>query len=270
MAEVAEVLDRGARCVLGFAGRRGPILSPMAYWYDGAALWMSTPAVSVKAKTLRARSECAVYVPPVDGTATGAVLTGTARVFGLHDPIGLATHGPVVSAAMTMLATRNAGTILGYVQDVTAVPARFRPRNRVVVRIGIGDGRPVRVPSPAAGIAPGLPLAVDPTVRRALAGQRSVVLAAEQPGGRLWIGPAVWGAGFSLALPAGEVLAPGSPAAVHLGTDPHNRPTAVVGLSLFGDIADERLRPTRATWWEGFDLTTVELPAAAPSLALPD
>ena len=269
MAGSAEVFERSSRCVLAFAGRRGPVLSPLAFWSDGASLWMSTPAVSVKARALRQRPECAVYVPPPDGEGRGAVVTGRARVFGLHDPVGLAVHGAVVSTAMSMLAARNAGTLLGYVQDAGAVPSRFRPRNRVAVRITMDDVRPVATPSVGAGIAPALPTVISPNVRRALSGHRAVTLAAEHPDGRLWIGPAVWGAGFSLDLPPGAPST-GATAAVHVGTDPRNRPTAVMGLSLFGEVEAGRLLPTRATWWEGFDLTTVELAAAPASITLPD
>lgn len=269
MADVTEVFDRATRCVLGFAGRRGPLIAPMAFWFDGASLWMSTPAASVKAKALRRRPQCAVHVPPPGGGGAGVVASGHARVFGLHDPLGLTVHGPVVSAAMAALAARNTGTILGYVQDARQVPVRFRPRNRVVVRIALDEIRTVAAPPPASGIAPALPPVISPSVRRALAGYRAVSLAVSRPRGGIGVGPAVWGAGFSLQLPTGEPDVSG-PAAVYLGTDPGQRPTAVVGLSLVGEIRDGRLCAHRSTWWEGFELTTVDLPVAASSITLPD
>lgn len=268
MVDVDEVFDRSSRCVLGFAGRRGPLIAPMAFWFDGASLWMSTPAASVKARALRRRPQCGVYVPsPGDGA--GVVARGTARVFGLHDPVGLIVHGGVISAAMAALAARNTGTILGYVQDARHVPARFRPRNRVVVRVALDDLRPVPPPPPAIGIAPALPLVVSPAVRRALAGQRLVSLASAAPGGEVTVRPATWGGGFALQLPPGEPAVAGQ-AAAYLGTDPGNRPTAVMGLSLIGEVEDGRLHARRATWWEGFALTTVDLPSAAATLTLPD
>lgn len=269
MANFDEVLDRSTRCVLGFSGRRGPLIAPMAYWFDGAALWMSTPAASVKAKALRRRPQCGVYVPRPGGNGAGVVARGTARVFGLHDPVGLTVHGGVISAAMAALAARNTGTILGYVQDARHVPARFRPRNRVVVRVALDDLRVVAAPPPGTGVAPALPLVVAPAVRRALAGQRLVSLAAAQPTGAVTVGPATWGGGFALQLPPGEPPVTGT-AAAYLGTDPGNRPTAVMGVSLTGDVEDGRLRARRATWWEGFALTTVDLPTATATLTLPD
>lgn len=269
MVEVAEVLGRAARCVLGFSGRRGPLIAPMAFWFDGAAMWMSTPAASVKARALRRRPDCAVYVP-APGGGGGVVAGGEARIFGLHDPLGLTVHGPVISAAMAALAARNTGTILGYVQDARHVPARFRPRNRVVVRMALHDIRTVAVPPPSPGIAPGLPLVVAPAVRRALAGRRDVVLARAHPNGEISVGPATWSGGFALQVPAGERLPDRTPAAVHLGTDPASRPTAVLGVTLVGDVDQGRLHARRTTWWEGFTLTTVDLPQAAPALVLPE
>lgn len=269
MPDLPDVFERAQRCVLGFAGRRGPLVAPMAFWADGSSLWMSTPAASVKARALRARPEVSVYVPPAGGSP-GAVALGRARVFGLHDPLGLAVHGPVVSAAMTALAATNAGTILGYVQDARHVPVRFRPRNRVAVRIRIDDVTPVSQPESAGGIAPALPSVVDPTVRRALAGLRDVALARQEPDGRVRVGPAAWGAGLALQLPPGESVADGTPAAVHLGTDPRHRPTLVVGLSLVGEVNGGALQARRATWWQGFTLTTVDLPENRPSITLPD
>jgi hypothetical protein len=270
MVAVPEVLERSSRCVLGFSGRRGPLIAPMAFWFDGSSLWMSTPAASVKAKALRRRPSCAVYVAQPEGDGAGAVATGTARVFGLHDPLGVAVHGPVVSTAMAALAARNTGTILGYIQDARHVPARFRPRNRVAVRITLDGIRPVAAPVPGSGVAPALPLAVSPAVRRALAGRRTVALATLAPGGGVRVGPVTWGAGFALTVAPGEVAPDAGPAIVHLGADPSTRPTAVLGMSLGGDLRDGRLEPRRATWWEGFDLTTVDLPATASTLTLPD
>ena len=241
----------------------------MAFWSDGASLWMSTPAVSVKARALRRRPQCSIYVAPPDGATDGMLLAGRVRIYGLHDPLGLAVHGAVVSTAMTALAARNAGTLLGYAQDATAVPSRFRPHNRVAVRFAIDDVRPVRLPEAAPAVAPALPAVIPASVRRAVTGQRHVVLATGVASGTVAVTPAVWGAGFSLHLPAGDSLPSGGPATVYAGTDPRGRPTQVVGLSLAGEVDGERLRPQRATWWEGFELRTVDLPARQ-SVILPD
>ena len=269
MADPHDVLYSSSRCVLAFSGKRGPLLSPMAFWFDGSSLWMSTPAVSVKASALRRRPQASVYVPAAGDVGEGTLLAGRARIYGLHDPLGLAVHGAVVSGAMAALAARNAGTILGYVQDARLVPARFRPRNRVAVRFAIDEARPVRPPEIGPSVAPALPTVIPGDVRRAITGERRVVLATGLPSGTVSITPAVWGAGFSMQLPAGETLPEDGPAAVYVGTDPRRRPTQVIGLSMVGEVDGQRLQPRRATFWEGFDLTTVDLPRTS-SVVLPD
>jgi hypothetical protein len=269
--DLPDVLDRAGRCVLAFSGRRGPVLSPMAFWSDGASVWMATPAQSVKAAALRERPHCALHVPAPDGLGDDAVLTGHARVFGLHDPVGLALHGPMVSAAMAALASRNTGTILGYVQDVRNVPQRFRPHNRVAVRVRIQSSRTVGQSPPGPGVSPALPTVVAPEIRRALAGRRRVTVATQEVDGSVHTGPAVWGAGYHLEPVGGLALHDGVHAAVHVGADPEGRPTDVVGLTLFGALRDGRLEPTRATWWDGFKLRTADLPPQArSSVVLPD
>ena len=270
MTDAEEILDRATRCVLAFSGKRGPVVAPMAYWADGSALWMSTPAASVKAAAMRRRPNCSVYVAPVDGIGPGVVLAGRVRIYGLHDPLGLAVHGAVVSAAMTALATRNAGTILGYVQDARHVPQRFRPRNRVAVRFSIDEMRTVDAPEPGPGVAPPLPTVVSPAVRRALSGRRHVVVGTGAPSGTVAITPAVWASGYRLDVPAGDPLPEQGTAAVYLGDDPQGRPTKVAGLLLSGELSGGRLQPNRATWWEGFDLTTVDIKTATSSVIIPE
>jgi hypothetical protein len=269
--DLPDVLDRAARCVLAFSGRRGPVLSPMAFWADGASLWMATPARSVKAAALRERPECAVHVPAPGGMGDDVVLTGHARLFGAHDPVGLALHGPMISAAMAALASRNTGTILGYVQDVRNVPQRFRPHHRVVVRIRVQSWDAVAPQQPGTGVSPALPTVVAADIRRALAGHRQVTVATQEVDGRVHTGPAVWGAGYALE-PAGDLALPdGVHAAVHVGADPQRAPADVVGVTLFGALRSGRLEPVRAAWWDGFTLRSADLPPPArSSVVLPD
>lgn len=246
------------------------MLSPMAFWADGSSLWMATPADSVKVSALRRHPECAVHVPAPGGVGDDVVLTGRARIYGLHDPLGLALHGPVVSAAMTALASRNAGTILGYVQDVRHVPQRFRPHNRVAIRLRIDDLTIVPPLTLGPGVAPALPTVVVPHVRRALSGRRLVTVATQDPAGAVAVSPAVWSGGFALQLPRGARLVDPAPAAAHVGSDPEARPTAVAGLTLSGRLDGGRVQVARATWWEGFKLHSADVPPARSSIVLPD
>lgn len=260
-----EALVEGSRCVLAAFGERGPVVSPMAFWFDGAALWMSTPADSVKVRALRRRPDCAVYVPPAEDQdgAPGAVATGTARIFSLADPRGLAFHGAVVSAAMAALAARNAGSVLGYVRNATRIPARFLPQQRVALRVTLSRLRGARPPEVGRGIAPALPTAVPADVRRLLAGRRRVVVAAQEAD-RLVVAPAVWGAGFALVTPPTLPLPVGVPGAVVVDVD-DDGPTDVAGLALRGLLEAGRLVPERVTWWRGFEVETVPVTGAAPA-----
>jgi hypothetical protein len=270
--ESPDLLAEAGRCLLAVRGRRGPLLAPMAFWWDGAGLWMSTPAASTKIALLRANPECAVWVPPLRDGEPGALVHGEARIFGLGDPFSLALHGPSISGAVLALATRNAAQIFGYVQDARHVPVRFWPRNRVVVRVAARRILGIQPPPVGPGIAPPLPTAIPPDVRRALSGQRRVSVAAVH-GDVLNVAPATLGAGFSLAFADGHQPPAGARLAATVDVEPGHRPTTVVGLVLHG-----RHEPAgamvveRATWWHGFELATADVPQTAGprGIELPD
>jgi hypothetical protein len=270
MSDALTLLDRRRRCLLAFHGRSGPLVAPMAYWSDGEHLWMSTSGSTIKADRLDGDGRCAVYVPGGDGS--GVCAQGTARVFGAGDPLGLALHWPAIAGAMTALAASNASSIAGYVQDAAKVPTRFLPQNRVVLRVRLEELALVAEPHKPPGVAPALPTVVPSDVRRILGGVRRVVVAVDQP--RLEVLPAVWGAGYALTPPAARSFVPGARAAAVIDADGEGRPTEVVGLSLRGSIsARGALQPTRVTWWEGFAMTTADVPppaAAGGGIVLPD
>jgi hypothetical protein len=124
---------------------------------------------------------------------------------------------------------------------------------------------------PAPGVAPALPTVVSPEIRRAVAGRRHVSVATEDPGGDVVVGPAVWGAGFALQFPPGDAPAQPARAAVQVGADPQGAPGDVAGLTLYGTLADGRLSPERATWWEGFRLQSADIPPPSRSaVVLPE
>lgn len=264
------VLDGQHRCLLAVHGRTGPLVSPMAYWWDDQHAWMTTAASAVKIARLRADPRCAVWVPGPEGSGVGA--SGVARVFDASDPVGLLLHGPAITGAMTALAASNVSAIAGYVQDAARVPSRFRPHNRVVLRVRLDDAELCREPVAPPGVAPALPTVVPAEVRRVVGGRRRVVVALDTPD--LEVLPAVWGAGFALTPPAGRTLPADAGAAVVVDVDPGERPTTVVGLALRGTITDGgALRPARATWWEGFEIASADVPAptsAASGIVLPD
>jgi hypothetical protein len=267
-----DLLAQASRCLLAVRGRRGPLLSPMAFWWDGAGLWMTTPATSTKVACLRNTPECAVWVPPRADGEPGALVHGTARIFGLDDPFSLALHGPSISGAVLALAGRNAGQIFGYVQDARHVPVRFWPRNRVVVRVAARRIVGIQGPPLGSGIAPPLPTVVPPDVRRSLGGHRRVTVAAVHED-ELTVSPATLGAGFSLQFAHGHAPPAGARLAATIEIAPGYRPTSVVGLVLHGrHHPPGTLDVDRATWWHGFDLATADVTRASapPGIELPD
>jgi hypothetical protein len=232
----------------------------MSYWFDGASVWLSAPAVSAEVAALRDDPRCALWLGPT--SERGVVVRGSARVFSLRDPLGLALHAPTVAAAATALALGNASPA------ALLVPSRLLAEP-VVLKVAVAGATAVS-PSPLpSGIAPALPMTVPADVRRALAGQRRVVLASAGVEGIALL-PAALGAGSVLTVPAGAALADGG--AVVAVLDDGGRDAT--GLALAGTLAaGPALRATRVTWWRGPELGSAEVPppAAGPGvLTLPE
>jgi hypothetical protein len=270
VAAVEGVLGRGSRCLLAFPGRRGPLLAPMAYWYDGDALWMTTAADTAKARVLARDGACAVYVGDAGG---GVKATGHARVLSARDPLGLLLRAPVITGAIAGLALHDPATLLGYARDAVRVPQRWAPHNRVVLRVELSAivGTPRAVAPP--GVAPALPAAVPADVRRALAGVRRVAVARSvAAGGSVFeVEPGWWDGGYALSSAVtGRPVEADGPVSVALDSDAHASPLGVRGLVLHGRIADGVLRAERATFWRGFDIGTVDVEAAGSGVVLPD
>jgi len=261
----AQTLHRGGRALLAVRGHRGPVLSPVAYWFDGAGLWFSTPADSVKVAGLLRDPVCAVHVPERQDAASdgdgGANARGHGRIFSLDDPRGLVLHGAAITAAVSALAARHAAGLRDLAQEALRQPARLLPHSRVVVRMEVEAAQWVRAPRPVAGIAPALPIVVPADVRRAVAGLREVVVAVEDAGG-LSLTAATWSAGFALAPTEGEHLPVGALAAVALDSGWEEKPGRSTGLALAGALAEGPvLRAAAVTWWQGFRLQSADLPA---------
>lgn len=268
------LLDDAKRLVLAWPGRTLPVLTPMAFWWDGQHVWFSTSGSSLKARALRREGACAMYVPPPEGSSEGALLRGSARVFHARDPVGLAVHGGLLAAAQGALMVKNASSMAGYVVDAPKVPLRFQPQQRVLVRVRVEERSTVVQPDIGPGIAPALPTEVPPEVRRTLSGRRRVVVGTLVDGG-IGLLPAVWGAGFALRLPEGAALDEGTPVTAVLDHDPGFRPTEVVGLSLSGTVAAAgptmKIVPVKVRWWSGFELRSAELSGrATDTIVIPD
>ena len=275
MTTIEEVLEGARRCVLALPSRSGPLLSPMAFWFDGAAVWLSTSEDAVKTRLLAREPACTVYVPAPDGDG-GVAARGLARVHSLDDPVGLALHAPTVSAAMTALAVKELGAIGHYLRDLPVIPRSWLPQRRVAVRVVLSAPARLEAPTPGPGVAPALPSVVPADIRRAVAGRRAVVAAAGRRD--VEVAPAVGSAGGALDVAApggrdeggGPFEADGTPLAVVVDDD-GGRPSEVRGLALRGTVRAGALAPERVTWWRGFEAHTAEVPAPDDDvLTLPD
>lgn len=268
MTDSEAVLDSGSRCLLAFAGRRGPLLTPMAYWHDGDALWMTTAADTIKVRALEQDSTCAVLVP---GPRVGVIGHGSARVLSLHDPLGFVLRAPAITGALAGLALRNPATLLGYARDAVRVPQRWAPHNRVVLRVVLSEVEVTRTVDPPPGVAPPLPAAVPADIRRALAGERRIAVARVQDGPGIEVEPGWWDGAYNLtSAVTGMAVTGEGPVAVALDVDPESSPMGVRGLVLHGRADDGAFQAERATYWRGFDIETVPVEPARRRVVLPD
>lgn len=267
----SELLRSATRLVLAVPGRQGPVASPMAFWFDGASLWMTTSASSAKARLLARRRACALWVPPLAEGERGVVAEGPARVFSASDPVGLLTHWGTISAAVTALLVKQTSTLGGYVRDLPQIPLRWLPPGRVVIRVRAERLRAVAPPAAGAGIAPALPGVVPAEIRRILSGRRDVAVAAQHDD-EVTVLPATWGAGFALDLGDETAWPAGTPVVAVLDDDPLERPSDVVGLALHGQLdARAKILPTSVTWWHGYTAERAPVPSRpAGGVVLPD
>jgi hypothetical protein len=261
-----DLLDATPRCLIACAGPHGPLLLPAAHWYDGEELWTTTAADSLLVGALRRAPACTVCVPSGDVVLTAPADT---RVFAADQPVRLAVHAGPIAGALAVLAARHAGLLLGHTREAVLTPARWLPRARAVIRLRVRAPLVRARPEPGPGLAPPLPAVVPPDIRRALAGERRV-LVAHGPGAPE-LTPAVWDATYGLATSLGRpVLRPG-PVAVAAEAVAEPRPEEQRGLVLHGHIDGGRLVAARATWWRGFAVDGGAVPPArARGVVLPD
>lgn len=264
-----DLLD-AARCLLVLRGGEGPLVAPMACWWDGAGLWMTTERQSPKARALERDDACVVYLPGAGGGGRPAlVATVRARTFSISDPLALLLRSPLITGAMSALAVRNMGGLVGSAREVVLAPARLAPHNRVVVRVAVERTQRLAFAPAPPGIAPALPTVVPADVRRALSGVRHVALATVDHQGPV-VTPAVLTEGFVITAAGGAPLREQERVAVILDADDQDGPVGSVGLVLQGFLAaGGALKPERATWWRGFATQTEDVPARS-TIELPD
>jgi len=275
-----DALERGTRGLLVAAGpgrpggravggaARPPVVTPVAFWFDGAGLWCTVPGDGLEVAALDRDPACAVHVPPLEPGGVGAVVAGRSRVFSLRDPRGLLLHSPTLLTALAALGLRSVARVADRAAAGLRSPARALPEGRVAVRVRVEHVVAARALTPAAGIAPPIPTVVPPDVRRLLAGRREVIVATSAADG-LSVQPAVWGPGLALTPAPGSPLAMTGAATVSVQGDDD------AGIALEGVLAGGRLRPERVRWWSARSHGAAEVPAsgaagALGSITLPD
>ena len=265
----------------------GPAITPVACWSDGTALWLTVSRHGAEIAALRGDPRCALWIAPPrhrpgdaggrddaagDAGVAGVVVDGTARVFDVSDPVRLALHAPVIAAALAALALTHRAELAGHVRDLPRASGAWMAQHRALVRVRIDRARSRMVPGQVTGVGPVLPTELPAAVRRALTGIRQVTLATER-GDALVVQPAVWSAGFQLAV--GTTVHPGAdtPACIAIDHEPDDRQSEGARLMLRGTVdGGLRFHPDRATWWRGLasDSTTLRAPATTSGIVLPD
>ena len=265
----ANPLADALRCCLAVAlPAAPPLLAAQAFWSDDRELWMALPVGVPEVAALRSTSAASAWVADPDG-GPGVVVSGEARLFGAADPAGLVWHGPALLAAVSALVLKTPSGLLGLAQDVASVSPRWLLAERAILRLRIDARVDVTPPVPTPGIAPALPPTLPSPVRRALAGRRDVVLGVGGADG-VRISPAAWGAGFALTAGDGDDLPARVPATAFVEATAR-RQSGLVGVALHGELDGGRLRPSHATVWQGYERSTVEVPAPpAGAVVLPD
>jgi hypothetical protein len=272
MSPSDSLLDQATRCLVAYRVSDGPAMTPMACWSDGGGLWMTTSRRAAKVSALRRDPRCAVWIEPPDPTEPGVALDCTARVFDRSDPLGLALHGPTISAALAALAVTHRSSLTGYVRDLPQLPVRWLPTNRVLLRLRVDRARSRLAPQRRSGVGPVLPDELPAAVRRGVTGTRLVTLATQR-GDALAVQPAIWGAGFQLDVGATAVPDGDTPACVVVDAHDDPRPSTRRGVLLRGHV-DRAMafHPRRAVWWDGFQTgaAAVRPPSTASGITLPD
>ena len=272
MAASDTLLTQATRCLVAYRVSDGPAMTPMACWSDGGGLWMTTSRLAAKVAALRRDPRCALWIKPDDPAEPGVAVDGTARIYDLSDPLGLALHAPTISAALAAMAVAHRAVLAGYVRDLPQLPSNWQPTNRVLLRVRVDRARSRLAPQRWSGVGPLLPAELPAAVRRGVTGTRLVTLATQR-GDALTVQPAVWGAKFHLDVGATAVPDDDTPACVVVDAHDDTRPSTRRGVLLRGHVdSGLTFHPRRAVWWDGFSTgsSPVRPPTTASGITLPD
>jgi hypothetical protein len=282
-AATKELLSGSRLGLLAITAGELPLVNPAAFHFGRGALWMTTSRHAAKVRLLRRDSRAAFLVT---GPNRAAVLTGRLEEF---DPLDLRSdvravfEGPGFAINLAGYAFKNARYVGGYLFDLLRTPMDWWPQNRVLLRLRVERVlRPLAPPAPdhpQGARLPFLPASVSRQVERTGAGYLC------------WIGssgpvltPALWavdGDDLVAWTPGPEAPPLAGSASGALLVERHHpfRATRMVGACLRGRLSWDpaalaalaqrfgpgaafrdgtcvRLRPERATSWQGFTVRT--------------
>jgi hypothetical protein len=272
--EAGRVLHRGTLAYVAIEAARGPLVTPVLYGLAGDSVWFLTNRHALKAKVLR-RDPRAAWVVPADGRA--AVMTGVATLFSPSHPIELlasAPRLPSMQAALASWATRNPRQVAGFLRDSLTDPVRAMPQDQVLVElqpdtVAMVDNPTESLPPTRTAQAQHRLTSAVPEALRPLLFERTGVLAVSTQSGPVAV-PVHWTPERGLAhLPNGygADLSGDHPACLTIDEPVHTRPTEQRGLvlrghaHLIGDNAPVSVHTDRITYWQGFTINTVDIPA---------
>lgn len=270
--EIADVLAGSKLAYVAISTARGPLVTPVLYGTGGRAIWVLTNNHALKTKVWRKRPRAAWTVRSGDVSVS---FTGEATLLSVRDakavlrrPLDLAAVPPAVLS----WASRNPRQVIGFIQDTLAHPSRGMPQDFVLVRLQpdsatlVRDGAPQGEHSSPADpriAASGVPADLARLTARSVG---VLGLATED-------GPVALPVGWDPATSTARLPREWSRlAAVALGDacitfdEPvHLRPTEQRGIVLRGGVRpgvapDELvLKASRATYWDGFTVGTVDI-----------
>jgi hypothetical protein len=278
--------------MLALRDGRHPLVNPAAFHHSGDSIWMTTSRYAVKL-TMARRDPRAAFV--VEFPDRSLLLQGALESYDLRSVGGsvrAALDGPRFGWGMAGYTLKNAPFVAGYLLDLMNTPGAWWPHNRVVLRLRADHVRTLPSSSPPGAHAASLP-GIPSDTSAWLAGVRQGYLCWSNEDGPLLV-PCWWALGDGRAyawLPPVTPRVPARPVRAALVVQrPHAfRATRMLGACLRGEAEPDRrarvrealndrygqepgeagqlvrLDPARVTWWQGFEVGTVDLKPAVRS-----
>lgn len=278
------LLGRARIGMLALNSGRLPLVTPVAFYFGGSALWMTTSRHAVKVRIAR-RDPRAAFL--VENEQRSILLQGLLEIFDprtLRGPVRAMMEGPGFALNVAGYALKNAQFVAGYLLDLASIPGEWWPQNRVLLRLRVsrrselqkpevGPAMPARVPDVPAAVARGV-------------ARNRIAQLCWSLGGSPVLAPAMWapdGSDLLAWVPVGAAALPREGARAALVVERHHsfRATRMLGACMRGRLTSEpggaaalaerygsepreegrymRLEVERLTWWQGFEVQSARV-----------